>query len=67
MVVQVLQDFFNQKEDDVLKGRISEMDIQLEDFKGLAEDLKSINVSSQPSWRYCYWHAIVSLVRIIQE
>nr|GMC88145.1 transcriptional activator Myb [Ipomoea batatas]GME03993.1 transcriptional activator Myb [Ipomoea batatas] len=47
---KVLQDFLNQKEDDVLKGRISEMDIQLEDFKGLAEDLKSINVPSQ-SWR----------------
>ncbi|XP_019150676.1 PREDICTED: transcription factor MYB34-like isoform X2 [Ipomoea nil] len=42
---KVLQDFLNQKEDDVLKGRISEMD-----FKGLAEDLKNINVPSQ-SWR----------------
>lgn len=66
MVVQVLQDFLNQKEDDVLKGRISEMDIQLEDFKGLAEDLKSINVPSQ-SWRYCDRHAIVSLAMIIQD
>ncbi|XP_012067596.1 transcription factor MYB124 isoform X2 [Jatropha curcas] len=48
---KVLQDFLNQKENDIFRCRIADIDFQLEDFKDLIEDLRSCNDGSQPSWR----------------
>ncbi|KAG8654087.1 transcription factor MYB124 isoform X2 [Manihot esculenta] len=48
---KVLQDFLNQKENDILRYRFTDMDFRLEDFKDLIEDLRSSNDGSRPSWR----------------
>ncbi|KAK8493715.1 hypothetical protein V6N12_019302 [Hibiscus sabdariffa] len=46
------QDFLNQsKENDILRCTMSDIDLQLEDFKDLLEDLRSSNEASRPSWR----------------
>ncbi|WCJ27606.1 myb domain protein 88 [Euphorbia peplus] len=48
---KVLQDFLNQsKENDIFKNKLSDMDFQLEDFRDLIEELRSLNDESQ-SWR----------------
>ncbi|XP_031122075.1 transcription factor MYB124-like [Ipomoea triloba] len=49
---KVLEDFLNHTKDgDVTKCQIAEMEIQLENFKQSANELKNINECSQPSWR----------------
>ncbi|XP_039023767.1 transcription factor MYB88-like isoform X2 [Hibiscus syriacus] len=49
---KILQDFLNQsKENDILRYTMSDIDLQLEDFKDLFEGLRSSNEGSQPSWR----------------
>ncbi|KAB1994162.1 hypothetical protein ES319_D13G081000v1 [Gossypium barbadense] len=49
---KMLQDFLNQsKENDILRYTMSDIDLQLEDFKDLLEDLRSSNEGSRPSWR----------------
>ncbi|KAF2325418.1 hypothetical protein GH714_027893 [Hevea brasiliensis] len=48
---KVLQDFLNQKENDILRYRFTDIDFQLEDFKDFIEDLRSSNDGSRPSWR----------------
>ncbi|GMJ04717.1 myb domain protein 88 [Hibiscus trionum] len=49
---KIFQDFLNQsKENDILRYTMSDIDLQLEDFKDLLEDLRSSNEASQPSWR----------------
>ncbi|GAV66543.1 Myb_DNA-bind_6 domain-containing protein [Cephalotus follicularis] len=49
---EVLQDFLNRsKENDILRHRISDIDLQLEDFKIFMEDLQSSNDRSKPSGR----------------
>ncbi|XP_019170548.1 PREDICTED: uncharacterized protein LOC109166113 [Ipomoea nil] len=49
---KVLEYFLNHTKDgDVTKCQISEMEIQLENFKQSANELKNINECSQPSWR----------------
>ncbi|CAL5398979.1 unnamed protein product [Camellia sinensis] len=49
---KVLQDFLNQNRgSDMLGISISDMDFQLENFKDLVEDLRSISEGSHPSWR----------------
>ncbi|KAK8508161.1 hypothetical protein V6N13_055614 [Hibiscus sabdariffa] len=49
---KILQDFLNQsKENDILRCTMSDIDLQLEDFKELLEDLRSSNEASRPSWR----------------
>ncbi|ESR51888.1 hypothetical protein CICLE_v10031405mg [Citrus x clementina] len=50
---KVLQDFLNRsKENDILRCKISDIDLQLEDFKDLIEDLRSSNDESRSSWRH---------------
>ncbi|XP_065861435.1 transcription factor MYB124-like [Euphorbia lathyris] len=49
---KVLQDFLNQsKENDIFKHKLSDIDFQLEDFRHLIEDLRSISDESQLPWR----------------
>ncbi|KAJ8773693.1 hypothetical protein K2173_006343 [Erythroxylum novogranatense] len=49
---KVLQDFQNRsKENDSLRQGIPDSDFQLEDFKDLIEDLRSITDGNQPLWR----------------
>ena len=49
---QALQDFLNQsKEWDILNYRFPDIDLQLEDFKDLVDDLRCCNEGSQQSWR----------------
>ncbi|KAM3706668.1 hypothetical protein ACJW31_03G167500 [Castanea mollissima] len=49
---KALQDFMNRsKECDILNYRFPDIDLQLEDFKGLVDDLRSCNEGSQQSWR----------------
>lgn len=49
---KVLQDSLNQSnENDLFKYNLSDIDFQLEDFRDLIEDLRSINDERQLSWR----------------
>ncbi|XP_075658417.1 transcription factor MYB124-like isoform X1 [Castanea sativa] len=49
---KALQDFLNRsKECDILNYRFPDIDLQLEDFKDLVDDLRSCNEGSQQSWR----------------
>ncbi|XP_010425054.1 PREDICTED: transcription factor MYB36-like [Camelina sativa] len=49
---KVLQDFLNKsKENDLFRYGIPDIDFQLEEFKGLDEDLRISNEDSQTSWR----------------
>ena len=52
ILFQALQDFLNRsKECDILNYRFPDIDLQLEDFKDLVDDLRSCNEGSQQSWR----------------